>query len=304
MSKYIIANFDRREFLRPEVFGEEADLRSVVMSHQGVLTALTVLLADGNGRGGGDLGSDAPIIGTWAGSRIAIIDESVTHKDFSEPGMDQVPLQQQMLAVGKDVSREVFDVIKVAEGGYWACSALNAKHTLPLPVQRGLPDAGATYLLSAEGRRKPLQELHELFGIFGVAMGITPAGAVRQLQKGLDKMAPAFGLQNDFEVIEASFKHGKKPMTVSDYSGDKTPSNGIVAVQFKLRNRATGEDKLFDVRLGAKGSTAADLYQSLFPNIQFEKAPAITDGVRSPEVVKLLANLKLDQSGDNASKEA
>jgi len=34
--------------------------------------ALSVLLADGNGRGGGDLRSDNSIVGTWAGDRIVI----------------------------------------------------------------------------------------------------------------------------------------------------------------------------------------------------------------------------------------
>jgi len=36
------------------------------------MAGLAVLLADGNGRGGGDLRSENPIIGSWAGDRVVI----------------------------------------------------------------------------------------------------------------------------------------------------------------------------------------------------------------------------------------
>jgi hypothetical protein len=40
---------------------------------EGTLTALAILLADGNGRGGGDLRcDDDPIVGHWAGDRIVV----------------------------------------------------------------------------------------------------------------------------------------------------------------------------------------------------------------------------------------
>jgi len=69
---YYIANLDKREFLSPHNFGDGLKLLEFGCSARGVLTALTILLADGNNRGGGDLRSDNPIIGSWAGNRIVI----------------------------------------------------------------------------------------------------------------------------------------------------------------------------------------------------------------------------------------
>ena len=39
------------------------------ISSDSILTALSILLADGNGRGVGDLGSENPMVGHWAGDR-------------------------------------------------------------------------------------------------------------------------------------------------------------------------------------------------------------------------------------------
>lgn len=57
----------------------------------GTLTALTILLASANGRGGGDLRleEDHPleeIVGSWAGDRIAIIGDYFENGDV--PGWD------------------------------------------------------------------------------------------------------------------------------------------------------------------------------------------------------------------------
>jgi hypothetical protein len=42
------------------------------MSASGVLAGLAILLADGNGRGGGDLHSENDIVGSWAGDNIVV----------------------------------------------------------------------------------------------------------------------------------------------------------------------------------------------------------------------------------------
>lgn len=69
---YLIVNIDKRQYLKPHYFGDGAKLMEFGMSSSGVLAALAVLLSDGNGRGGGDLASTHPIIGTWAGDRVVI----------------------------------------------------------------------------------------------------------------------------------------------------------------------------------------------------------------------------------------
>jgi len=67
---YLIVNLDKREYLYPHRFGDGLKLTEFGCSSNGTMTALAILLADGNGRGGGDLETDNPIIGSWAGDRI------------------------------------------------------------------------------------------------------------------------------------------------------------------------------------------------------------------------------------------
>jgi len=69
---YRVVNLDKKQFLRPHAFGNGAKLMEFGSSAQGTMTALAVLLASGNGRGGGDARSDNSLIGSWAGDRIVI----------------------------------------------------------------------------------------------------------------------------------------------------------------------------------------------------------------------------------------
>jgi hypothetical protein len=69
---YLIVNIDKKQFLHPHKCGDGLKLLEFACGGAGTMTALAVLLADGNSRGGGDLRSTNPIIGTWAGDRIVI----------------------------------------------------------------------------------------------------------------------------------------------------------------------------------------------------------------------------------------
>lgn len=69
---YNVINLDKKQRLNPHKLGNGLKLMEFGMSSYGTMTALAVLLADGNGRGGGDLHSDDPLIGSWAGDRIVI----------------------------------------------------------------------------------------------------------------------------------------------------------------------------------------------------------------------------------------
>jgi len=71
---YFIVNLDKREYLRPHKFGDGLKLMEFGQSAGGILLGLTILLADGNGRGIGDCGDEQPnsIIGSWAGDKIVI----------------------------------------------------------------------------------------------------------------------------------------------------------------------------------------------------------------------------------------
>lgn len=68
---YLIVNLDKKEYIDPQSFGNGVKLTE--FGYQaGTMMALAALLSDGNGEGGGDLHSNCPLIGTWAGDRIVV----------------------------------------------------------------------------------------------------------------------------------------------------------------------------------------------------------------------------------------
>jgi len=69
---YLVVNLDKKEYIYPHKFGDGLKLLEFGTSNCGTMTGLAILLADGNGRGGGDLQSDHIIIGSWAGDRIVV----------------------------------------------------------------------------------------------------------------------------------------------------------------------------------------------------------------------------------------
>lgn len=77
---YVVANLDKKQYLNPHRFGEGIKLLEFGADAGGTMTGLAILLASSNGRGGGDLRSDSPVVGTWAGDRIVI------GGDYAEPG--------------------------------------------------------------------------------------------------------------------------------------------------------------------------------------------------------------------------
>jgi len=69
---YQIVNTKKRQYLAAHAFGDGPKLMEFGASGSGTMMALAVLLADGNGRGGGDLRSESPLVGSWAGDPIII----------------------------------------------------------------------------------------------------------------------------------------------------------------------------------------------------------------------------------------
>lgn len=67
---YFIVNIDKKEFLYPHILGDGLKLWEICAGG-GTSMALTALLADGNGRGGGDL-KGYPLVGSWCGDRIVV----------------------------------------------------------------------------------------------------------------------------------------------------------------------------------------------------------------------------------------
>jgi hypothetical protein len=84
---YKIVNLTKREYLEPHAFDEGAKLLEFGCSGSGTMTALAVLLANSNGRGGGDLNGvpeDFPVKpGRWAGDRIVVAGD---YAEATDPG--------------------------------------------------------------------------------------------------------------------------------------------------------------------------------------------------------------------------
>lgn len=106
---YKIVNIKKKQYITPHTFGDGAKLMEFSMSKNGVLSALAVLLADGNGRGGGDLGSDNPIVGWWAGDNIVIAGDYADEGKFvKEPNQN---LYRVASEEGEDISLKVLDAL-------------------------------------------------------------------------------------------------------------------------------------------------------------------------------------------------
>jgi len=82
---YYVINLDKKEYLHPHKFGDGLKLWEFGSSGTGTMFALAVLLSDGNGRGGGDVHSDSPLVGSWARDRI-IISGDYADGEWSEKG--------------------------------------------------------------------------------------------------------------------------------------------------------------------------------------------------------------------------
>ena len=69
---YKIVNLDKMQYIDPNDFNEGEKLLEFSCNIRGTLTALSLLLSDGCGRGGGDLYTDKTVVGSWAGDRIVV----------------------------------------------------------------------------------------------------------------------------------------------------------------------------------------------------------------------------------------
>ena len=106
---YKIVNIKKKQYITPHTFGDGSKLMEFSMSANGVLAGLAILLADGNGRGGGDLGSKNDIVGSWAGDNIVVAgDYADAGKFVKEP--DQT-LYELAGSEGEDISIKVLDAL-------------------------------------------------------------------------------------------------------------------------------------------------------------------------------------------------
>ena len=106
---YRIVNVKKKQYITPHTFGDGAKLMEFSMSANGVLAGLVILLADGNGRGGGDLNSENPIVGSWAGDNIVIAgDYADNGKWIKDPDTNLYSVANNE---GEDISIKVLDAL-------------------------------------------------------------------------------------------------------------------------------------------------------------------------------------------------
>jgi hypothetical protein len=69
---HFIVNIDKKQYLHPRKFDDGLKLCEFGNSRGGTMLALAALLAVDNNRGGGDIRSSDPLLGSWAGDRIVV----------------------------------------------------------------------------------------------------------------------------------------------------------------------------------------------------------------------------------------
>ena len=112
MGQYFkIVNVKKREYINPHMFGEGLKLMEFGMSAGGSLTALAVLLSNGNGRGGGDLDSSNEIIGSWAGDPIVVAGDYGDDGKFLPADKQETNLYCVAGDEGTDISAKVLDAL-------------------------------------------------------------------------------------------------------------------------------------------------------------------------------------------------
>ena len=77
-----VVNLDKKQYLHPHKFGDGLKMMEFGSSGQGTMMGLTVLIACSHNRGGGDIRSDDPLLGSWSGDRIAIIGDYSEENDI------------------------------------------------------------------------------------------------------------------------------------------------------------------------------------------------------------------------------
>jgi len=93
---HCLVNLDKKQVVHPNCIGNGFKLRRQIGGPYTTATALVLLLAASckhGGRGGGDFHSGHPLIGSWAGDRIAFLGDYTRSDDL--PGLDAALIYEQ-----------------------------------------------------------------------------------------------------------------------------------------------------------------------------------------------------------------
>jgi hypothetical protein len=132
---HYLVNLTKKQFIHPHRIGNGFKLREQVGWECSTSTALVMLLASSNGRGGGDFYSKSPLVGSWAGDSIAFLgdyaelDDLPNHRNktgWNAPSIYNCVSGKFTACGWKDISGEVrkmmakeFDIHYTGEDGEW-----------------------------------------------------------------------------------------------------------------------------------------------------------------------------------------
>jgi hypothetical protein len=80
---HMVVNLDKHEYIAPHELGCGLKLWEQIANSPNTGTALLILCACSNGRGGGDLEAANDVIGRWAGDRIAVVGDYAEDDDIA-----------------------------------------------------------------------------------------------------------------------------------------------------------------------------------------------------------------------------
>lgn len=109
---YKVVNLTKKEYLNPHDFDDGAKLMEFGQSSGGTMASLAILLANSNGRGGGDADcDDMEWVGRWAGDEIIIAGDYAEKGDKKE---DQEENIYSLCSVGdfRNISSEVSNAFR------------------------------------------------------------------------------------------------------------------------------------------------------------------------------------------------
>ena len=96
---HYLANLTKKQVIHPHQIGNGVKLREQIGRPYATATALVMLLAASSkegGRGGGDFRTRHPLVGSWAGDRVAFIGDYAEPDDI--PGADAALIYKQCRA--------------------------------------------------------------------------------------------------------------------------------------------------------------------------------------------------------------
>jgi hypothetical protein len=100
-----VYNVDKQEMINAHGINNGLKLVEQVGHDLSTSTALFLLLANSNGRGGGDV-REHELVGSWAGDRV------VVQGDYAEPNDKGFISNEQIERYYRDISNDVFNMLR------------------------------------------------------------------------------------------------------------------------------------------------------------------------------------------------